>query len=41
VGDLHGLVLGVIGGVNAIHDCLRAVNRKIAVEFNHGVSGID
>src|SRR5208282_813190 len=41
VGDLDGLMLGVIGGINTIDDRLRAVDRKVAVKLNHGVSGID
>jgi hypothetical protein len=39
--DLNGLMLGVIGGINAVYDGLRAVDREVAVEFNHGVTGID
>ena len=39
--DLDGLVFGVIGGINTIHDRLRAVDREVAMEFDHGVSGID
>jgi hypothetical protein len=39
--DLDRLMLGVIGGVEAVHGCLRSVNREIAVEFKHGVSRID
>jgi hypothetical protein len=34
-------MLGVIGGINTIDDRLRAVDREVAVELNHGVSGID
>ena len=37
VGDLDGFVLGVIGGVNAVDDCLRPVDCEVAMEFNHGV----
>jgi hypothetical protein len=41
VSDLHRFMLGMIGGVNPIHYCLRTSDREIAMEFNHGVSGID
>jgi len=41
VGDLDGLVLGVIGGVNTVDDCLRSVDREVAMEFHHGVPGIN
>ena len=39
--DLDGLVFSVIGGINAIYDRLRSVDREVAMEFNHSVSGID
>jgi hypothetical protein len=39
--DLDGLMFGVIGGINTIHDRLRAIDREVAMEFDHGVSGID
>jgi hypothetical protein len=39
--DLNGLMLGVIGGINAVYDGLRAVDREVAVQFNHGVTRID
>jgi hypothetical protein len=41
VRDLDRLMLGMIGGVEAVHGGLRAVNGEVAVEFKHGVSGID
>jgi|HubBroStandDraft_4_1064222.scaffolds.fasta_scaffold04094_5 hypothetical protein len=41
VSDLHRFMLGVIGWVNTINDCFRTVDREIAVELNHRVSGID
>ena len=41
VGDLDGFVLGVISGVNAVDDCLRSIDREVAMEFHHSVSGID
>src|SRR5690242_16973790 len=40
VGDLHRLMRGMIGGIESIHSCLRAVEREIAVEFNHSTAGI-
>jgi hypothetical protein len=41
VGNLDGLVLGVIRGVNTVDDCLRSIDREVAMEFHHSVSGID
>jgi hypothetical protein len=41
VGNFDGLMLGVIGGIYTIYDRLRAIDREVAMEFNHGVSGID
>ena len=38
--DLDGLMLSVIGGIKTIYDCLRTVDRKVAMEFKHGVPGI-
>jgi hypothetical protein len=40
VGDLDGLVLGVISGVNTVDDCLRSIDREVAMEFHHSVSRI-
>jgi hypothetical protein len=37
--DLNGLMLSVIGGLNTINDRLRTIDRKVAVEFDHRVSG--
>jgi hypothetical protein len=34
-------VLGVIGGVNTVDGRLRPVDREVAMEFHHGVPGID
>ena len=41
VGDLDGLVLGVNSGVNTVDDCLRSIDREVAMEFHHSVSRID
>jgi hypothetical protein len=41
VRDFDGLTLGVIGGIKAIYDRLRTIDRKVAVELNHGVCRID
>ncbi len=41
VRDLDRLMLGVIGGVNTVDDCLRSVDGEVAVEFHHRVPGID
>jgi len=39
--DLHSFMLGVTSGIKAIHNCLRAVDREIAMEFEHGMTLID
>jgi hypothetical protein len=39
--DLYRFMLGMIGRVNPIHDCLRTVDCEIAMEFEHRVTGID
>ncbi len=41
MGDLDRLMLGMVGGKNTICGCLRASDREIAVELNHGVSRIN
>jgi hypothetical protein len=33
--------LGSFDPINAIHDCLRSIDREVAMEFHHSVSGID
>jgi hypothetical protein len=41
VRDLYGFVLRVISGVNTVDDCLRSIDREVAMKFHHSVSGID
>jgi hypothetical protein len=41
VGDLDRLMRGVICGINTIIDPLRAVNREVAMQFDHGMSRFD
>ena len=41
VSNLHRLMLGMIGGIDPIHNRLRAVDREITVEFHHRVARID
>src|SRR5580704_3681683 len=41
VGDFDGFVQSVVGREEAIYHLLRAVNREIAVQFHHGVAGLD
>ena len=41
VGDLDGFVLGVTSGIEAVDDGFGTVDGEIAMEFDHGVAGID
>jgi hypothetical protein len=41
VGDFDGLVLGVVRGVHTVRDFLGAINREIAMKFDHRVPGGD
>jgi hypothetical protein len=39
--DFNGLVLGVIGRQNAIHNRFGPIDGKVAVQFHHRVTRID
>jgi len=39
--DLDRLIFGVIRGLNAVHNCLGAIDCEVAMELNHGVCGIN
>ena len=41
VRDLDGFVLGVVGWQHAILDGLAAVNCEVAMQLDHGVTGLD
>ena len=41
MGDLDGFVLRMIGGQHAILHSFCAIDREVAVEFDHGVTRLD
>src|ERR1700690_1221461 len=41
VGDFNRFVLGMISGIEPVEHELRAIDREVAMQFNHGVTRLD